>query len=156
MKKFDGLAYKSYKVHITKEFSMKKSLMYAILIATAICFTSTGCSTVKKYSGNISAGDIADLIDLGFGDGPNGPFQVTKSTSKNPVLIIQNDTDRTITVKAEGPVKKTFTLLTKKSAQATVNAGAYHFTATAKGTNGCQGDVTLESFNEYKWVFVIQ
>lgn len=135
---------------------MKKFFYIMTVIVLAAVF---GCSSVKKYTGNISAGDvsrIADLVDMSFGSGPNGPFEVSKTMTKDSTLIIQNDTDRTITVKASGSSKKTFVVKSGKSDKAVVKPGQYHFAATAPKTKGCDGDVKLEGFNEYKWIFIIK
>lgn len=135
---------------------MKKFLCVITIISLSAI---TGCSTIKKAKNSISAGDIskvADLVDMSFGSGPNGPFDVSKTMTKDSTLIIQNDTDRTITVKAEGTTKKTFVVKSGKSDKAVVKPGQYHFAATAPKTNGCKGDVKLEGFNEYKWVFIIK
>jgi len=135
---------------------MKKVLCMLAVIALS---AAMGCGTIKKYTGNISAGDIskiADLVDMSFGSGPNGPFDVSKTMTKDSTLVIQNDTDRTITVKAQGTTKKTFVVKAGKSDTAVVKPGQYHFVATAPKTNGCNGDVKLEGFNEYKWVFIIR
>jgi hypothetical protein len=134
-----------------------KKFFYLIMILAVSAAVS--CSSVKKYTGNISAGDvsrIADLVDMSFGSGPNGPFEVSKTMTKDSTLIIQNDTDRTITVKASGATKKTFVVKAGKSDKAVVKPGQYHFTATAPKTKGCDGDVKLEGFNEYKWIFIIR
>jgi len=134
---------------------MKKTL--SIIIACAALLTLfSGCNSLKGIAGNTSLSDIAGLVNMGFGDGPDGPFKITKTTTKNPTLVIQNDTDRTITVKATGPVKKTFVIKTKKSESAVVESGNYHFVATAPNTDGCQGDAELGTFKEYRWIFVIQ
>lgn len=93
---------------------------------------------------------------MDFGSGPNGPFDVKKTTSPDPKLVIQNNTDRTITVKASGPVAKTFVVTAGKSESAPVKSGQYHFVATAPNTNGCEGDTKLEGFNEYTWIFIIK
>jgi hypothetical protein len=135
---------------------MKKFFCIMAVIAISAVVS---CSTVKKYSGNISAGDvsrIADLVDMSFGSGPNGPFDVSKTMTKDSTLVIQNDTDRTITVKAQGATNKTFVVKAGKSDKAVVKPGQYHFVATAPKTNGCKGDVKLEGFNEYKWTFIIR
>lgn len=134
-----------------------KKFFYLIMILAVSAAVS--CSSVKKYTGNISAGDIsriADLVDMSFGSGPNGPFEVSKTMTKDSTLIIQNDTDRTITVKANGVTKKTFVVKAGKSDKAVVKPGQYHFVATAPKTKGCEGDVKLEGFNEYKWIFIIK
>ena len=96
------------------------------------------------------------LVDMSFGSGPNGPFTVKKTGNKDATLIIQNDTDRTITVKAQGPTNKNFTVNSGKNQSATVTPGKYHFVASAKGTSGCEGDAELAGYNEYTWVFVIK
>ena len=135
---------------------MKKFLYLTMIIAV---LSAVSCSSVKKYAGNISAGDvsrIADLVDMSFGSGPNGPFEVSKTMTKDSTLIIQNDTDRTITVKAQGTTRKTFVVKAGKSDKAVVKPGQYHFAATAPKTKGCEGDVKLEGFNEYKWIFIIK
>ncbi len=135
---------------------MKKFLYLTMIIAV---LSAVSCSSVKKYAGNISAGDvsrIADLVDMSFGSGPNGPFEVSKTMTKDSTLIIQNDTDRTITVKAQGATRKTFVVKAGKSDKAVVKPGQYHFAATAPKTKGCEGDVKLEGFNEYKWIFIIK
>jgi len=132
---------------------------FSFLIVVIAVSAFAGCSTMKKVSGNISAGDIsrvADMVDMSFGSGPNGPFEVSKAMTKDSILIIQNDTDRTITVKAQGVSKKTFVVKAGKSDKAEVKPGQYHFEATAPKTNGCNGDVKLEGFNEYKWIFIIK
>lgn len=113
----------------------------------------------KKAVKNINADDvrkIADLINMSFGDGPNGPFEVTSTKTEKPLLIIQNDTDRTISVKTKGPKSKTFIVKSKKTEKAEMEAGSYHFNASAEGTNGCEGDAALDKFKQYKWVFYIK
>ena len=134
---------------------MKKATLILIL-AFAV---GSGCSTLKKAKDKITVDDVkkvSDLINMDFGKGPDGPFQVTNSTSKSPLLVIQNDTDRTITVKAVGSVTKTFVIKTKQNSSSNVDAGKYHFVATAPETNGCEGDVELGSFKQYKWIFYIK
>ncbi len=136
---------------------MKKILKLTLILALLTALTS--CGLYKKAKNNVGLGDIkkiADLVDMDFGSGPDGPFDVSTITSTNPKLVVQNDTDRTITVKASGPSKKTFTVKSKKSMSATVKSGQYHFVATAKGTKGCEGDVELKGFKQYKWVFIIK
>ncbi len=135
---------------------MNKLFCLAAVLAVSVVL---GCSAIKKAGGNISAGDvsrIADLVDMSFGSGPNGPFEVSKTMTKDSILVIQNDTDRTITVKAQGVSKKTFVVKAGKSDKAEVKPGQYHFEATAPKTNGCSGDVKLEGFNEYKWIFILK
>jgi len=135
---------------------MKK---FYCITAVILISAFTGCSSFKKAAGTISAGDvskIASLVDMSFGNGPNGPFEVSKTMTKDSTLVIQNDTDRTITVKAQGTTKKTFVVKAGKNDKAVVKPGQYHFAATAPKTNGCEGDVKLEGFNEYKWIFTIK
>ncbi len=136
---------------------MKKSLLLSM--AALMVFSAVSCSTFKKYKNKISVSDVkkvSDLIDFSFGDGENGPFDVTPMTSSGSKLIIKNNTDRTITVKAKGPSSKRFVVRSGKSSSANVKSGAYHFVAAAKGTKGCKGDVKLKGFNQYTWVFVIR
>lgn len=136
---------------------MKRYL--GILVIIAFVLSLSGCSWIKKARDKVSISDIrkvADLIDMDFGSGPDGPFDVTTIASKDPKLVIQNQTDRTITVKAQGPTVKTFVVSTKRSKSSTVKNGAYHFIATAPGVKGCEGDVELKGFKQYKWVFVIR
>jgi len=136
---------------------MKKIIKTLFIVALFVSLSS--CGTFKKMKDKVSLSDVkkvADLIDMDFGSGPDGPFDTSTITSKNPKLVIQNDTDRTIKVKASGGSKKTFVVKSGKSKSATVKSGKYHFVATAKGTKGCKGDVTLKSFKQYKWVFIIR
>ena len=134
---------------------MKKFICIVSIITIA---TISGSNAIgKKF---FDKGDVAKvakaLVDMSFGSGPNGPFTVKKTGNKDATLIIQNDTDRTITVKAQGPTNKTFNVNSGKSQSATVTPGKYHFVASAKGTNGCEGDTELAGYNEYTWVFVIK
>jgi hypothetical protein len=136
---------------------MKRYL--GILVIIAFVSSSSGCSWIKKMKDKVSVSDlkkVADMIDMDFGSGPDGPFDVTTTTSKDPKLIIQNETDRTITVKAQGPTNKTFVVASKKSKSGTVTSGSYHFIATASGVQGCEGVVELKGFKQYKWVFIIK
>jgi hypothetical protein len=136
---------------------MKKIITCAVVVVAMSIISN--CSSAKKYTNKLGINDvntIADLIDMSFGDGPNGPFDVKKTTSASPKLVIQNNTDRTITVKAEGPTVKTFVVTKGKNDSTIVKKGAYHFSATAPGTKGCEGNVTLEGFNEYTWIFIIK
>ena len=134
---------------------MKKFICIVSIMAIAAISGSNAIG--KKF---INKDDIKGaakaLIDMQFGSGPNGPFTVKKTKEKDATLIIQNDTDRTIQVKAQGPTNKTFNVNSGKNDSATVAPGNYHFVATAKGTSGCEGDAKLEGYNEYKWVFVIK
>jgi len=136
---------------------MKKHLSLAIAIA--VIFAVSGCSKLRNMRDRVGLSDVkkvADLIDMDFGGGPNGPFQVSRTTSADPKLVVQNDTDRTITVKAQGPVAKTFTVPSRQNQWAMVKSGSYHFTASAPGVRGCEGNVSLSGFNQYKWIFVIR
>jgi len=136
---------------------MKRYL--GILVIIAFVLSSSGCSWIKKMKDKVSISDIrkvADMIDMDFGSGPDGPFDVSNIASKDPKLVIQNETDRTITVKAQGPTNKTFVVASKKSKSGTVTSGSYHFIATAPGVKGCEGDVDLNGFKQYKWVFIIK
>ncbi|MBN1498941.1 MAG: hypothetical protein JW982_02190 [Spirochaetes bacterium] len=135
---------------------MLKKISLIVLISS-ILLSLGSCKSLKKT--NVTLNDvkvIAKLINMDFGKGPNGPFKVKKTTSSKPVLIIDNQTDRTITVAAEGPDKKTFVVNSKMQQTANVASGNYHFKATARDTNGCEGDVELAKFNEYTWIFVIK
>jgi hypothetical protein len=135
---------------------MKRTVLLMAVIAAAAMIS---CSTLKKVTDKVSADDVskvAKLVDMKFGSGPNGPFDVKKTTSSDPKLVIKNDTDRTITVKAKGPVEKTFVVTAGKVDSAPVKSGKYHFIASAPNTNGCEGDSDLSGFNEYTWVFIIQ
>jgi hypothetical protein len=135
---------------------MKRVSLVVVVVAVVAMF---GCSSLKSVKDKVSVGDVkkvADLVNMDFGKGPNGPFEVKKTTSTDPKLVIKNDTDRTITVKAKGPVEKTFIVAAGKSDSSPVKSGQYHFTATAPNTNGCEGDVKLQGFNEYTWVFIIK
>jgi len=139
---------------------MKKTLLFFIL-ATALTIAS-GCSSWDKAKNKvkgISASDvskISDLINMDFGKGPDGPFEVTKIASAKPELVIDNQTDRTIKVVTSGSTAKTITGNSKQKQTVTVNSGNHHFDATAKGTKGCSGDVELKGFNRYTWVFYIK
>lgn len=139
---------------------MKKKLLLIALIALSVSLS--GCSSwdkAKNKMKGISTSDvakIADLINMDFGKGPNGPFEVTKITSTKPELVIDNQTDRTIKVVTSGSTAKTITVNSKKKETVTVNSGNHHFEATAKGTKGCSGDVELKGFNRYTWVFYIK
>ena len=119
-----------------------------------------GTNAIGKKKGFINSDDIKSvaraIIDMSFGSGPNGPFTVKKTGNKDATLVIQNDTDRTIVVKAKGPTNKTFNVSSGNSSSAIVKPGQYHFDATAKGTSGCSGDTALEGYKEYTWVFVIR
>jgi hypothetical protein len=133
----------------------RTTLLIAVIVAAAM----VSCSTLKKATDKVSAGDVkkvADLVDMSFGSGPNGPFDVKKTTSPDPKLVIKNNTDRTITVKAKGPVEKTFVVTAGKTDSAPVKSGKYHFVASAPNTNGCEGDSDLSGFNEYTWIFIIK
>ena len=132
---------------------MKKFICVVSIIAIA---SVAGYSNFdKKMKGK--AKDVAKaLVDMSFGSGPNGPFTVKKTKEKDATLVIQNDTDRMIHVKAKGPTNKNFNVKAGQSESAIVKPGQYHFTAEAKGTSGCEGDATLEGYNEYTWVFVIK
>jgi hypothetical protein len=135
---------------------MKKALLASILVAGV---AMSGCSMMKKVKNSVSASDVnsvAKLVDMSFGSGENGPFEVSKTTKSDSTLVIQNDTDRTITVKANGGSQKTFVVKAGKNDSAQVKPGKYHFVATAPNTKGCEGDVKLEGFNEYKWIFIIK
>ncbi|HOP30501.1 MAG TPA: hypothetical protein PK293_18120 [Spirochaetota bacterium] len=135
-----------------------KKLNLLILICS-VTLVLTDCSTVKKMKDKVSVSDvtkIADLINMDFGSGPNGPFEVTKIASSKPELVIDNQTDRTIKVVTSGATKKSITVATKKKQTFPVNSGMHHFDASAKGTKGCSGDVELKGFNRYTWVFYIK
>lgn len=135
---------------------MKKILLASLLVAGVAL---SGCSYFKKAAKSVNANDVnavAKLVDMSFGSGANGPFEVSKTTKSDSTLVIQNDTDRTITVKAKGPSEKAFTVKSGKNDSALVKPGQYHFVATAPNTKGCEGDVKLEGFNEYKWIFIIK
>ena len=133
---------------------MKKLICVVSIIAIA---SVAGYSKFNTGKLKDAARDTAKaLIDMSFGSGPNGPFTVKKTNNKDATLIIQNDTDRTIHVKAKGPTNKNFSVNSGKSDSAIVKPGQYHFTAEAKGTSGCEGDTKLEGYNEYTWVFVIK
>jgi hypothetical protein len=133
----------------------RTALLMAVIAAVAL----TSCSTLKKVTDKINPDDVkkvANMVDMKFGSGPNGPFDVKKTTSSDPKLVIKNDTDRTITVKAKGPVEKTFVVTAGKIDSAPVKSGKYHFIASAPNTDGCEGDSDLSGFNEYTWIFIIQ
>jgi hypothetical protein len=135
---------------------MKKFLLVSLLIAIV---GFAGCRTIKNIGNSVTAKDVnavAKLVDMSFGSGENGPFEVSKTTKSDSTLVIQNDTDRTITVKAKGGSQKTFVVKAGKNDSALVKPGQYHFVATAPNTKGCEGDVKLEGFNEYKWIFIIK
>ena len=133
-----------------------KKFICAVSIITIAAFAGSSAIGKKLFD----AGDVAKvakaLVDMSFGSGPNGPFTVKKTSNKDATLIIQNDTDRTIIVKAKGPSNKNFTVNSGKNDSATVTPGKYHFVAEAKGTSGCEGDADLAGYNEYTWVFVIK
>jgi len=109
-----------------------------------------------KFAQDVAKDVAKALIDMSFGSGPNGPFTVKKTKEKDATLVIQNDTDRMIHVKAKGPTNKNFNVKSGKSESAIVKPGQYDFTAEAKGTSGCEGSTKLEGYNEYTWVFVIK
>ncbi|HOF34078.1 MAG TPA: hypothetical protein PK624_09275 [Spirochaetota bacterium] len=137
---------------------MKTKIFIAVLSVLVATFAIAG-NPFKKAVQNTTVDDIkkvADLIDMSFGDGPDGPFKVSPSKSEKPVLIIQNDTDRTITVTTKGPTSKTFVVKSNKTESAKMESGDYHFTASAPETKGCEGDAGLDKFKEYKWVFYIK
>jgi len=128
-----------------------------IVSIMAIAAISGSNAIGKKWINKDDIKDVAKaLIDMQFGSGPNGPFTVKKTSNKDATLIIQNDTDRTIQVKAKGPTNKTFNVNSGNNDSALVKPGDYHFVATAKGTSGCEGDAKLDGYNEYTWVFVIK
>jgi len=135
---------------------MKRSSLFVIMVA--VLLTLSGCNVLKKAG--ISTDDAVKigkgLVDMSFGSGADGPFEVTKTKIADATLVIQNDTDRTITVKVTGNTNKTFTVTSGRSDSATVKPGSYHFEATAAGTSGCKGDAELKGYNEYKWIFVIR
>ena len=135
-----------------------KKLICAVSIITAVAIMGT--NAIGKKKGFLNSDDIKDvakiIINMSFGSGPNGPFTVKKTQNKDATLVIQNDTDRDISVKAKGPTNKNFNVKPGKNSSAIVKPGQYHFDATAKGTSGCSGDTTLEGYNEYTWVFVIK
>ena len=134
---------------------MKKFICVVSIITIAAISGSNAIG--KKLFDKDDISKVAKaLINMSFGSGPNGPFTVAKTANKDATLVIQNDTDRTITVKAQGPTNKTFNVNSGKNSNAVVKPGKYHFVATAKGTNGCEGDTTLEGYKEYTWVFVIK
>jgi len=136
---------------------MKKLNMLLIICVVALVLTD--CNSFKKMKDKVSISDvskIADMINMDFGSGPNGPFEVTKIASSKPELVIDNQTDRTIKVVTSGSTKKTITVPTKQKQKVTVNSGMHHFDASAKGTKGCSGDVELKGFNQYTWVFYIK
>jgi len=140
-----------------KRISMnRKILPVAVILIISLV---SGCGTFKKMKDKVSLSDvskIADMINMDFGSGPNGPFEVTKIASSKPELVIDNQTDRTIKVVTSGSTKKTMTVKSKKKQAVKVNSGMHHFTASAKGTKGCSGDVELKGFNQYTWVFYIR
>ena len=130
---------------------MKKFICVVSMIVIA---SAAGYS---KFDKGKFAQDVAKaLINMSFGDGPNGPFTVKKTKEKDATLVIQNDTDRMIHVKAKGPTNKNFNVKSGQSESAIVKPGQYNFTAEAKGTSGCEGSTKLEGYNEYTWVFVIK
>ncbi|MCL1865639.1 MAG: hypothetical protein FWF73_07500 [Spirochaetes bacterium] len=134
---------------------MKKFICAVSIMAVAAISGSNAIG--KKFFNANDVKDIAKtIINMSFGSGPNGPFDVKKTTNKDATLVIQNDTDRVINVKAKGPTNKSFTVNSGKSSSAIVKPGRYNFVATAQGTSGCEGDVTLEGYNEYTWIFVIR
>jgi hypothetical protein len=133
-----------------------KRFICAVSIMAVVAISGSNAIGKKFFSADNISKVAKALIDMSFGSGPNGPFQVTKTTNKDATLVIQNDTDRTITVKAQGPTNKTFNVNSGKNSSAIVKPGKYHFVATAKGTSGCEGDVTLEGYNEYTWIFIIK
>jgi len=135
---------------------MKRSVFFTIMLAAL--FALSGCKALNK-AGFTTADAVKvgkGLVNMSFGSGANGPFEVSKTTIADSTLVIQNDTDRTITVKVTGNTNKTFTVTSGKSDSAVVKPGSYHFEATAPGTNGCKGDSKLDGFNQYKWIFVIR
>ncbi len=150
------------KIKISGKFILKRTLMNKKLIPVIAILTISllsGCGTFKKMKDKVSISDvskIADMINMDFGRGPNGPFKVTKIASSKPELVIDNQTDRTIKVVTSGATKKTIRVNSKKTQTLKVNTGMHHFKASAKGTKGCSGDVELKGFNKYTWVFYIR
>jgi hypothetical protein len=133
-----------------------KRFICVLTIVTVAAFAGSNAFG-KKFINKDDIKDVAkSVINMTFGGGANGPFDVKKTSNKDATLIIKNDTDRDIQVKAKGPTNKTFNVKPGKSDSATVSPGNYSFEATAKGTSGCKGDAKLEGYNEYTWVFVIK
>ena len=135
---------------------MKRSAFFIIMLAAL--FALSGCKALNKagFTTNDAVKIGKGLVDMSFGSGANGPFEVSKTTTADATLVIQNDTDRTITVKVTGNSNKTFTVTSGRVDSAVVKPGSYHFEATAPGTSGCKGDAQLNGFNQYKWIFVIR
>ena len=135
-----------------------KKFICAVSIITAVAMIAP--NAIGKKKGFLNSDDIKSvakaLVDMSFGSGPNGPFTIKKTQNKDATLVIQNDTDRDISVKAKGPTNKDFRVKPGKNTSAIVKPGKYHFVAAAKGTSGCEGDATLEGYNEYTWIFVIK
>ena len=136
---------------------MKLRTLFMIMFVALFALNGSGNPLKnKKITGDDVVKVAKGLIDMSFGSGPNGPFEVKKTKVADATLVIQNDTDRTITVKVTGNTNKTFTVASGKSDTATVKPGQYNFEATAKGTSGCKGDAKLAGYNQYKWTFVIK
>lgn len=138
-----------------------KHFKLVFIAAVVTLLAVSGCSSVKKYTkGVVDADDVTavakGLIDMSFGSGANGPFEVVKTKIANATLVIQNNTDRTITVKTTGPTPKTFVVTSGKTSSAEVKPGDYHFNATAPNTGGAKGDCKLDGYKQYTWVFVIR
>ena len=135
---------------------MKRNALFIIMLAAL--FTLGGCKVLNKAGIKpVDAVKVGKgLVDMSFGSGANGPFEVSKTKVADATLVIQNDTDRTITVKVTGNANKNFTVTSGKVDSALLKPGSYHFEATAPGTSGCKGDAKLDGFNQYTWIFVIR
>ena len=139
-----------------------KSFKIALIAMTFALLAVSGCKQITKATGGIVDGnDVAKsvakgLVDMSFGSGANGPFDVVKTKIADATLVIQNSTDRTITVKTTGPTNKTFIVPKGKTESAQVKPGQYHFDATAPNTSGAKGDCKLEGYKQYTWEFVIR
>lgn len=135
-----------------------KRLMGIIVVLFFIA-SLPSCSVYNKLRGYVGIGDfkrVANLISMDFGKGPDGPFQVSTIASVDPKLVVKNSTDRTITVKAQGPTDKTFVINSGQQSEGTVKSGKYHFVASAPGVSSAEGDVELKGFKQYKWEFIIR
>ena len=122
---------------------MRKTIIALVIVSVALVSGCKMFDKAKKYANVDNIKRAYDLMSFDFGKGPNGPFKVSPAATKDTELVIQNNTDRTITVEAKGPSVKKFVVASGKNDKAPVTPGAYHFKATAEKANPCEGDVTL-------------
>ncbi len=134
---------------------MKKTIIALVVVSIAVMSGCKALDKAKKYATVDNLKRVNDLMSIDFGKGPDGPFKVSPAGTKDAELVIQNNTDRTITVDARGPVAKKFVIKAGKNGSAVVTPGNYHFRATAEKVNPCEGDVALKGFNRYTWAFII-